>query len=69
MGAKFYLNCPIVLTEADQVRFCTIRNQDFLGHPYRSTPRAAPSPKVSQNPNNSESYRLEGVVAKLADSI
>ena len=56
MGAKFYLYRPILLAIADQVRFCTIRIQGFRGHLQRFTPRAAPSPKVSQNPNNSENY-------------
>ena len=38
MGAKFYLNCPILLAIADQVRFCTIRIQGLWGHLQRFTP-------------------------------
>ena len=56
MGTKFDLNCPILLTKADQVRFRTIRIQGFRGHLQRSTPRATPSPKVGQNPIRVESY-------------
>jgi hypothetical protein len=59
MGANLYLDCPILLTKADQVGFCTVRNQGSLGHLYRSTPPRLPSPKVSQNPNNSESNTLK----------
>jgi hypothetical protein len=61
MGAKFYLDCAILLTKADQVRFCTVRIQGLWGHLQRSTPRVAPSPKVSQNPFKSESYRQKPV--------
>jgi hypothetical protein len=57
MGAKFYFYRPIFLAIADQVRFCTIRIQRFRAHLQRFTPNAAPSPKVSQNPDNSEIQR------------
>ena len=58
MGSKFYFDCPILLAIADQVRICSIRIQCFRGHLQRFTPGRPPSPKVSQNPNNSESYSL-----------
>ena len=49
MGAKFYLNRAILLTKADQLRFCTIGIQGLWGHLQKIYTPPPTSPKVSQN--------------------
>jgi hypothetical protein len=81
MGAKLYLYRPILLAKVDQVRFFTIWIQDFRGHLQRFTPAAGlwqrsclfpsskpSSSKVSQNPNNSESYTLQNLIRPIGVS-
>ena len=50
MGAKFYLNRAILLTKADQLRFCTIGIQGLWGHLQRSTLRPAHFTKSEPEP-------------------
>jgi hypothetical protein len=58
MGAKFYLDSPILLTKAGPSQLLHGSESGFFGSSIQVYTPRPPSPKVSQNPNSSESNRL-----------
>jgi hypothetical protein len=55
-GAKLHLDQASLRAQADQLHFCTARDQRSSVHPSRSTPASGSSPKVSQNRQLSRLY-------------